>query len=117
MPASVPDSPTRPLTERVGGHAGVLTSEDETLVIKPAKPREIVFYEETARLPAFAALRPYIPAFLGTLRLQGQQIGKTSEGVPVVSPVAGQDATSGIDESVSSTAVLLRALTVVPHIT
>lgn len=57
---------------QVGGHAGVSTSEDGSLLIKPALPREVSFYEHLTSDPTFAALRPYIPKFYGTLGLEGK---------------------------------------------
>ncbi|KAK0455191.1 SAICAR synthase-like protein [Desarmillaria tabescens] len=63
---------TIPLASQVGGHAGVLTSEDGSLLIKPALPLEHHFYQTLNTNPAFDALRPFIPKFLGTLKLQGE---------------------------------------------
>jgi len=61
-----------PLASQVGGHAGVSTSEDGSLLIKPALTREVSFYQHLTSDPAFASLRPYIPRFYGTLSLQGK---------------------------------------------
>jgi hypothetical protein len=60
------------LASQVGGHAGVSTSEDGSLLIKPALPREVDFYQHLTSNPAFACLRPHIPKFYGTLRLEGE---------------------------------------------
>jgi len=71
-PLSAP--PTRghaPLATQVGGHAGVMTSEDGSLIIKPALPVEIAFYNSVGSDPGFAPLRPFIPKFYGTLKLEG----------------------------------------------
>jgi 1D-myo-inositol-tetrakisphosphate 5-kinase/inositol-polyphosphate multikinase len=76
------------LTAQVGGHAGVLTSEDESLVIKPALPREIEFYQTAATHPAFEALRPFLPAFMGTLKVQGESEGRDEEGNTLIAPVS-----------------------------
>lgn len=62
----------KPLAAQVGGHGGVSTSEDGSLLIKPALPREVTFYERLTSDPTFAALRPYIPKYYGTLRLEGK---------------------------------------------
>ena len=62
---------TAPLISQVGGHAGVSTSEDGSLVIKPALAREVSFYQHLNSNPVFASLRPHIPKFYGTLRLEG----------------------------------------------
>lgn len=61
-----------PLASQVGGHPGVMASEDGSLIIKPALPVEVAFYQSVLSDPAFEALRPYIPQFYGTLRLEGQ---------------------------------------------
>lgn len=60
------------LSSQVGGHPGVMTSEDGSLVIKPALPVEVSFYQTALSDPAFTALLPYIPEFYGTLRLEGK---------------------------------------------
>ncbi|KAF9653872.1 SAICAR synthase-like protein [Thelephora ganbajun] len=61
-----------PLAFQVGGHAGVSTSEDGSLLIKPALTREVDFYQHLTSNPVFAPLRPYIPRFYGTLRFEGK---------------------------------------------
>ncbi|THV06890.1 SAICAR synthase-like protein [Dendrothele bispora CBS 962.96] len=63
---------TRTLASQVGGHAGVQTTEDGSLIIKPALPLEHKFYLELTTSDAFAALRPYVPRFFGTLKLEGE---------------------------------------------
>lgn len=86
MPQDTPlDTPAPshavPLTSQVGGHAGVMTSEDGSLLIKPAHPVEVSFYQCVGSEPGFAPLRPYIPKFFGTLKLAGQVDPKSqSEG-------------------------------------
>lgn len=65
---------TRPLSSQVGGHEGVLTSDDDSLVIKPTLPLEIAFYQTINIDAAFALLRPFVPNFIGTLRLEGELI-------------------------------------------
>ena len=61
-----------PLAAQVGGHPGVLTTEDGSLLIKPALPAEVAFYQSAATDASFAPLRPYLPKFYGTLRLEGR---------------------------------------------
>ncbi|KIY73075.1 SAICAR synthase-like protein [Cylindrobasidium torrendii FP15055 ss-10] len=61
-----------PLASQVGGHAGVLTTEDGSLIIKPALPLEHKFYQSLTTDPAFATLRSYAPKFIGTLKLEGK---------------------------------------------
>ncbi|PIL33058.1 hypothetical protein GSI_04507 [Ganoderma sinense ZZ0214-1] len=65
-------SKTQPLESQVGGHPGVLTSEDGSLLIKPAHQAEVAFYQSVVADPAFAPLRPFVPKFYGTLRLEGR---------------------------------------------
>ncbi|KAK7677069.1 hypothetical protein QCA50_019967 [Cerrena zonata] len=60
-----------PLEAQVGGHKGVMTTEDGSLLIKPALPVEVAFYQSVGTDPAFAPLRPFIPKFYGTLTLEG----------------------------------------------
>jgi hypothetical protein len=61
-----------PLVSQVGGHAGVSTSEDGSLLFKPALAREVSFYQHLNSDPVSAPLRPYIPKFYGTLRFEGK---------------------------------------------
>lgn len=60
-----------PLTTQVGGHPGVLTTEDGVLLIKRALPREVAFYQSVSSDPALAQLYNFIPEFYGTLKLEG----------------------------------------------
>lgn len=76
------------LAARVGGHAGVLASDDESLIIKPALALELAFYQHVATAPEFAPLRNWIPAFMGTLKLHGKQEGTSREGAPIIAPLA-----------------------------
>ncbi|KAG6883503.1 hypothetical protein C0993_005803 [Termitomyces sp. T159_Od127] len=52
---------------RVIGHAGMRTTLDGALIIKPAYPAERRFYEALVNDPYLAPMRPFIPRFLGTL--------------------------------------------------
>jgi 1D-myo-inositol-tetrakisphosphate 5-kinase/inositol-polyphosphate multikinase len=63
---------------QVGGHKGLQFSEDGTLVMKPALPPELQFYQNTLQHPTLAPLRQWIPTYLGALRLEGQN---TAEGL------------------------------------
>ncbi|KAK7040898.1 hypothetical protein VNI00_009494 [Paramarasmius palmivorus] len=87
---------TIPLSSQVGGHAGVQTTEDGSLIIKPALPLEHSFYQSLTQDESFAALRPFIPKFFGTLRLEGE-VDESGQGVK---PVEGQDG-KGKDEFIS----------------
>jgi hypothetical protein len=62
---------TIPLGSQVGGHQGVLTSEDGSLLFKPALPLELKFYEELNLNDSFKGIRPLLPKFYGTLKLEG----------------------------------------------
>ena len=63
-----------PLASQVGGHQGVTTSDDDSIVMKPALPTEVAFYQALNSDPVLAPLRPFVPQFFGTLRLEGQLI-------------------------------------------
>ncbi|KAG1884674.1 hypothetical protein F4604DRAFT_1731491 [Suillus subluteus] len=66
---------TYPFTAQVGGHAGVQATEDNSLLLKPALPREIDFYQRLAAASdhdELSELRKWIPKFLGVLKLEGQ---------------------------------------------
>jgi inositol-polyphosphate multikinase len=68
----------RPPAFQVGGHKGLQMTEDGTLIIKPAYPLEHQFYQNTLADPTLAPLRRWVPTYLGTLRLEGQN---TAEGL------------------------------------
>ncbi|KAK0229093.1 SAICAR synthase-like protein [Armillaria nabsnona] len=78
---------TIPLASQVGGHAGVLTNEDGSLLIKPALPLEHQFYQILNSNPAFEPLRPFVPKFIGTLKLQGE-LDETNQGLEPSSGIA-----------------------------
>ena len=80
------------LASQVGGHAGVSTSEDGSLLIKPALPREVSFYEHLRSNSVFASLKPYVPKFYGTLRLQGKvESGNLEALLEAPTPNKGKD--------------------------
>lgn len=72
--SSLGHNKTIPLTSQVGGHAGVQTSEDGALLVKPALQLERQFYEAIKSDPEspFSGLKPFIPQFFGVLKLEGQ---------------------------------------------
>ncbi|KAF5387088.1 hypothetical protein D9615_002052 [Tricholomella constricta] len=82
-------STAKPLASQVGGHAGVLTTEDGSLIIKPALPLELQFYQALQQNTDLEPLRPFIPNFLGTLKLEGQldEAKSAEEGTISVAPV------------------------------
>ena len=74
-----------PLTAQVGGHKGIQTIGEGALLIKPALPLELQFYQHSLADPALAPLRQWVPTYLGMLRLEGQNTidGLASvEGIP-----------------------------------
>jgi hypothetical protein len=62
----------RLLASQVGGHAGIETNGDGSLLMKPALPAETAFYQNLAQNKDFERLRPFLPKFIGTLQLQGK---------------------------------------------
>ena len=70
--------PTRTLDSQVGGHPGVLTTEDGSLLIKAALPRELEIYQKLLYDPVLEALRPFTAAFLGTLKLEGELVDQSN---------------------------------------
>ncbi|KAK0492070.1 SAICAR synthase-like protein [Armillaria luteobubalina] len=83
-----------PLASQVGGHAGVLTSEDGSLLIKPALPLEHQFYQILNSNPAFEPLRPFVPKFIGTLKLQGE-LDEINQGLEPGSGIAVKELPEG----------------------
>jgi hypothetical protein len=102
--AMVPNSdvainPHKALQSQVGGHAGVVTTEDGSLLIKPSLHRELEFYQAMQQDPMLAFLREFTPTFIGVLRLEGKLSdldGKLVEGglsslsEDMLEPVTGQ---------------------------
>ncbi|RPD68539.1 SAICAR synthase-like protein [Lentinus tigrinus ALCF2SS1-7] len=98
---------TIPLASQVGGHPGVMTSEDGSLLIKPALAAEVAFYQSVTTDPGFAPLRPFVPKFYGTLRLEGKldESQPQADGGPikVVQASAEQEKESLVLENLSHT--------------
>jgi len=67
MPTALAHSSPRSPPFKVIGHAGMRTTTDGALIIKPAFPTELQFYETLSHDHTLAPLRPYVPRFLGTL--------------------------------------------------
>ncbi|KIJ05274.1 inositol-polyphosphate multikinase [Paxillus involutus ATCC 200175] len=69
-------APATALSQQVGGHAGVQTTEDESLLLKPALPREITFYQLVRDIADASTglhlLKEWIPTFFGVLNLEGK---------------------------------------------
>jgi len=83
------DPHTQALNSQVGGHAGVMVTEDGSLLIKPALHHELEFYQAIQQDPKLALLREYTPKFLGMLKFEGTLAdlapGKVGEGGPGIS--------------------------------
>lgn len=95
--------PPTPLSQQVGGHAGIHVTEDESLLLKPALPREIAFYQSVRDIKNHDAglhlLRSWIPKFFGLLSLVGELADPTAEVVggalPAIVPTPGLQGTPG----------------------
>ena len=74
----------QPFAYQVGGHKGMQTIGDGALIVKPALPLELQFYQNVMASPALSSLRPWVPTYLGTLRLEGQN---TAEGIASVEDI------------------------------
>lgn len=71
----------QPLSYQVGGHKGMQMIGQGALIVKAALPLELQFYQNILAIPALSSLRPCVPTYLGTLRLEGQT---TAEGIASV---------------------------------
>ncbi|KIK16409.1 hypothetical protein PISMIDRAFT_267780 [Pisolithus microcarpus 441] len=108
--------PTTPLSSQVGGHAGVQTTEDGSLLLKPALPRELEFYQlirdgvspeidaATVTASGLKPLLPWIPKFLGVLSL-----GNHVENLPQMTAV--HDLPTFVQANGTTTAIVLENLT------
>lgn len=86
-------SPIQALDSQVGGHPGILTTENGSLLIKPTAEKELEFYQRLQQDSRLEDLRVFTPTFLGTLKLQGKldETRSTLESI-VIEPVAeGKD--------------------------
>ncbi|KIK93044.1 hypothetical protein PAXRUDRAFT_145947 [Paxillus rubicundulus Ve08.2h10] len=95
-------APATALSQQVGGHAGVQTTEDESLLLKPALPREITFYQLVRDIADASTglhlLKEWIPKFFGVLNLEGKLADPGSGdvdlgGIPTIIPTS--DSNSG----------------------
>ena len=82
-----------PLESQVGGHAGVSTTENGSLLIKPALPTELAFYQRLQQDGGLEDLRAFTPTFLGTLKLMGKvdEAGSAISEYIVVESVASEE--------------------------
>ncbi|KAG6849380.1 hypothetical protein H0H93_008934 [Arthromyces matolae] len=76
---STPICVSQPHPFRVIGHAGMRTTSDGSLIIKPAFPAELQFYQDLTKNPYIASLRPFIPKFLGSLQ---ENSGMGDDAIP-----------------------------------
>jgi len=74
----------QPFAYQVGGHEGMQMIGDGALIVKATLPLELQFYQNIRVSPALSSLRPWVPTYLGTLRLEGQN---TAEGIASVEGV------------------------------
>ena len=83
----------QPLKSQVGGHAGISTTENGSLLIKPAVPAELAFYQRLQQDRGLDDLRAFTPKFLGTLKLIGKvdEAGFTVSESIVVESIASED--------------------------
>ncbi|KIJ63405.1 hypothetical protein HYDPIDRAFT_92519 [Hydnomerulius pinastri MD-312] len=96
-------SPTTALSQQVGGHKGVQTTEDNTLLLKPALPREVAFYQlvrdTTDTSTNLHLLREWIPKFLGVLNLEGRiadpSVDVEAGAIPTIIPTTDRNGTHG----------------------
>lgn len=82
-----------PLESQVGGHPGISTTENGSLLIKPAVPAELAFYQRLQQDHNLEDLRAFTPMFLGTLKLIGK-VDETSSTVSestVVQSIASEE--------------------------
>ena len=81
------------LESQVGGHAGVSTTENGSLLIKPAVPTELAFYQRLQQDSNLEDLRAFTPTFLGTLELIGKvdEAGSAVSESIVVEPLASEE--------------------------
>lgn len=71
----------QPFPYQVGGHKQMQIIGEGALIVKAALPLELQFYQNIQANPALTSLRPWVPTYLGTLRLEGQT---TAEGIASV---------------------------------
>ncbi|KAI3619398.1 inositol polyphosphate multikinase [Moniliophthora roreri] len=80
---STSSSSTIPLISQVGGHAGVQSTQDGSLIIKPALGLEHQFYQSLTTSSSdegLGRLRPFVPKFYGTLKLEGELVPDVNAG-------------------------------------
>ena len=96
----------QPLESQVGGHAGALTTENGSLMIKPAVPTELAFYERLQLDSNLEDLRAFTPTFLGTLKLMGK-VDEFKTGSAVLESVLLESVVAASEEKDESLVVLV----------
>lgn len=105
--------PTIPLSQQVGGHTGVHVTEDESLLLKPALPREIAFYQFVRDIAdpstGLHTLSAWIPRFFGLLNLEGKLAdpsdgNEAGTGVLAIIPPSELEGTSPFGDRNNNTA-------------
>ncbi|KAI9507025.1 hypothetical protein F5148DRAFT_165858 [Russula earlei] len=86
------------LAYQVGGHAGIQVIGDGALIVKAALPVELQFYQSIQADSALASLRQWVPTYIGTLRLEGQN---TAEGLASVDGVPDHEKEMIVIENVA----------------
>jgi 1D-myo-inositol-tetrakisphosphate 5-kinase/inositol-polyphosphate multikinase len=85
---------THLLAAQVGGHPGIIETEDGSSIGKPALPLEHEFYEaifgDNPKLQDFKLLQPFIPKLMGTLRLMGRLDESQGDGELRILPIEGE---------------------------
>jgi inositol-polyphosphate multikinase len=102
----------QPLESQVGGHAGVLTTENGSLMIKPAVPTELAFYERLQLDSNLEDLRDFTPTFLGTLKLMGKV---DEEGSAVSDSIVLESVATASEEKDESLVLLVSQFRQVGH--
>jgi hypothetical protein len=91
MPRSQPDDlqhHMHALTSQIGGHPGVMASDDSTVIVKPCLLLERQFYEAVNQDERYRSLLKMIPRFYGILKLEGRL---DPEGSGIVVDIGGND--------------------------
>jgi hypothetical protein len=80
----------QPFESQITEHSGMLTNENGSLLIKPATPNELAFYQRLQQDSNLENLRLFTPTFLGTLRLMGK-IDETGSGAAIVDAESAEE--------------------------
>ncbi|KAJ9075027.1 hypothetical protein DSO57_1000311 [Entomophthora muscae] len=70
---------------QVAGHMNILSSEDDSIIMKPCLTAEREFYEQS---PCFPDLLPFLASYMGTLTSAQPEQVSSYESVPTVSTIS-----------------------------